>query len=458
LETEGPSGNGKPTSGRRRGRRRGVEIRPGSVKEARQQAGLSLGQVARQDISRTAIYFVEVGKAKPSMETLELIAERTGHPLHFFLTGDDAGFLHPQAKIAELERLLVTGDNAGVVAVAEAALGQRYDAQTEARIRLLASLAYLRLAQPIIGRRMAVAARAFYEQAGDLEAIADCLGNEASAAMLTDDPAAVTIAEGALATCRSVKPVPQTLEARLLGTLGNSLVTRNRWQEAIDCYEEAIAGANVVHDLKQLSLLYSGLSMAHMETGQIHEATRYAQKALALHETLNDRLSQARSLNNLGYMLVRLGEFAAARRNLDRALRIFEEQGVEVRRSDIILSFAELEFAENDLRRASMQAHKALELANRLDEKTSVAEAHALLGRIAERHGRFADADAEFSAAVAAADASGSSPRTMQVHEAYAEILEARGDLVAANGHLKKALAASRPATPAALESRIAIA
>jgi hypothetical protein len=46
----------------------------------------------------------------------------------------------------------------------------------------------------------------------------------------------------------------------------------------------------------------------------------------------------------------------------------------------------------------------------------------------------------------------------MQVHEAYAEILEARGDLVAANGHLKKALAASRPATPAALESRIAIA
>src|SRR5437868_14540052 len=72
-------------SSRRRGRRRGVEIRPGSVKQARLESGLSLGQVARNDISRTAIYFVETGKAKPSIETLRLIAERTTKPLAFFL-------------------------------------------------------------------------------------------------------------------------------------------------------------------------------------------------------------------------------------------------------------------------------------------------------------------------------------------------------------------------------------
>jgi hypothetical protein len=44
------------------------------------------------------------------------------------------------------------------------------------------------------------------------------------------------------------------------------------------------------------------------------------------------------------------------------------------------------------------------------------------------------------------------------VHEAYAEILEARGDLTGANQHLRHAIAAYRPATPALLESRIAIA
>src|SRR5216684_8425293 len=81
---DGPREIGKASSGRR-GRRRGVEIKPGTVKQARSDAGLSLAQVAGGEISRTAIYFVETGKAKPSMETLKLIAERTGRPLDYFL-------------------------------------------------------------------------------------------------------------------------------------------------------------------------------------------------------------------------------------------------------------------------------------------------------------------------------------------------------------------------------------
>src|SRR5216684_9216989 len=81
---EGPREIAKASSGRR-GRRRGVEIKPGTVKQARADAGLSLAQVAGDQISRTAIYFVETGKAKPSMETLKLIAERTGRPLDYFL-------------------------------------------------------------------------------------------------------------------------------------------------------------------------------------------------------------------------------------------------------------------------------------------------------------------------------------------------------------------------------------
>jgi len=81
---ESPTIRGRAASGRR-GRRQGVEIKPGTAKQARLEAGLSLGQVAGSDISRTAIYFVETGKAKPSMETLKLIAARTGRPLDFFL-------------------------------------------------------------------------------------------------------------------------------------------------------------------------------------------------------------------------------------------------------------------------------------------------------------------------------------------------------------------------------------
>ena len=169
------------------------------------------------------------------------------------------------------------------------------------------------------------------------------------------------------------------------------------------------------------------------------------------------RLSEARSRNNIGWMLVRLGRPDAARPHLVRAIAIFEELGVETRKGDIIHSLAELALAENDLSEAVRLAGEAIALGTRLGELPTVASSHALLGRIAARQGRHSDADLEFAAALEAAEAGGG-PRLMEVHEMYAEVLETRGDLASANQHLRQAIAAYRPPTPLALESRIAIA
>src|SRR5438552_4736768 len=122
-------------SSRGRGRRRGVEIRTGSVKQARQESGLSLGQVARNDISRTAIYFVETGKAKPSIETLRLIAERTNKPLDFFLGQSGAVSVDPAAALGEIERLIATGDPAAPVEAADRLVAATSDARRAARAR-----------------------------------------------------------------------------------------------------------------------------------------------------------------------------------------------------------------------------------------------------------------------------------------------------------------------------------
>ena len=51
------------------------------------EAGLSLAQVAGDDVSRTFIHFVEQGRSRPSQRVLALIARRTGKPVSFFLDG-----------------------------------------------------------------------------------------------------------------------------------------------------------------------------------------------------------------------------------------------------------------------------------------------------------------------------------------------------------------------------------
>lgn len=427
------------TSGRK-GRRLGVDIKPGTVRQARMEAGLSLGKVANGAVSRTAIYFVETGKAKPSMETLRLIAERTGRPLDFFLAQPSTIEPRSSPRTTAIELLLATGDLEGAIVKGQALLDQNPDSETGAWTRHLVAQAYLRLGRPTEGRRLAAAARAHFERTGDRLMIAECLGHEASAAYLMQDPVAVGLAQRALELCRSLKPIPRMTESRLHFILGSAHATNHEWPAAIDCYEQALTVGGVVQDLRRLSLIYSGLSLGYSETARLDQAVHYARRALTLHETLNDRQSLARSENNLGVLQIKRGDLADAEVHLHRALQFLDADSIDAGRADMLLSLSELAHARSNLNEAGRLAAQALELAQRLGEQASAAEAHMWLGRFAEDRSDPARADAEFTSAWSLLDALGSGERLSRCHALYAEILERRGDLVTANHHLRLAI------------------
>jgi len=435
---DGPREIRKATSGRR-GRRRGVEIKPGSVKQARFDAGLSLAQVAGTELSRTAIYFVETGKAKPSMETLKLIATRTGRPLDYFLSPQADARPRSTAGTEEIERLIVTGDPVGALAKAEAVLAAESDPEIVARVKFLMATAQLRQAQPVPARRLASSARAYFESAGDMLMTAECLGTEASAAYMVHDTGALALAEGALSTCRALNPPAPRTEARLLAILGTVHITNRNWQRAIDAYELAVAAGDVVQDLRRLSLMFNDLSVAYGQLGRFNDAARYAHRAIGIHETLSDRLSLARSENNLGLLLMKRGDLTDAKAHLERALALFEDAGVEAQRANMLMSICELHWHRGDLEAANQWACDAMNFATRASEPVNIGESHVWLGRIAEARGDGNQADVEFNAAFGLLN--GSTERLSSAHALYAEILEARGDLGRTIRHLKQALA-----------------
>src|SRR5947209_3682588 len=393
-DSDGSGEQSAAFSSRRRGRRRGIEIRPGAVKQARAEAGLSLGQVAQRDISRTAIYFVETGKAKPSMETLQLIASRTGKPVDFFLEGPDAG-VTDEAALLGLERLVAVGDNAGAVAAGEALLLKTADAR----------------------------------------------GWEAAGAIVLEDPAALGYAQEALAMARSVKPVPVTTEARLLQILGTAHGLRHEHAKAIAAFEQAVAVGSSFPDLRRMAYIYGNLSLAHQELGNYAEAARYAHRAMAIEETLHDTLSIAVSENNLALLLYRQGDLARAFAHAESSLRRQEALGVEAGRAHVLMTLAELELARGDRETAERHARAAVAVAERCGEATNVGEAHVWLARIAEAQGDFATADADFAVAFAKFEVGQATDWLARGHALYADILQARGDLLAANRHLRRALA-----------------
>jgi tetratricopeptide (TPR) repeat protein len=423
----------------------GVTIKPGSVKQARHEAGMSLAQVGKGRVTAPAIYLIETGRTRPSLPTLEHIASRTGKPVEFFLA-DPAGHADETlAALADLEAMVSDGRFTEAVALGQSLLDLGTSAHRLGRIRYFVAMAYTQMGQNERAEALLAQARAHFEAVSDGVMLAECLGAEASLAYLNQRPEALALAEKALAVCRALEPVPLPIEARLLGILATAHVANLDWDKAVETYGAAIDAAGSFADLGLLATMYRGLSSAYKELGQMDTAARYATRSVALLEVLRDRIALARSENSLGLILMARGDLPAARRHLDRSIELGEETDLQLGRSRMLLSLCELCLQEDNIDRAGEFAREALALATRLHEGQNVAEAHMWLARIADKLGDADGADREFAEAIQGLEQLGRRESLFHFHGVYAEILERRGDVAQAYVHMKKALEASRP-------------
>jgi tetratricopeptide (TPR) repeat protein len=431
----------------KRRRLRGVEIRPGSVREARQEAGLSLAGVAGQDLTRAAIHLIETGRARPSMPTLELISRRTGKPVSFFLASaaKDRGFGWPDSRVLKVQQASEMGDHQLVLEEAPALLEQVAGDPDRALIMYWLGLAHVQLRQSSPAFAPLRQAGEIFERLGDRWMVVECLDAEAGALHLEHDARAREFAERALELCRTLDPRPAATESRILGHLGLIHASQSRWDEAIDCYDAALEAAAPMRDLGRMAKMYLDLSRIYEHLGRTEQQLVYSQRALALNSMLNDRAEVAMSSNNLGMAYLKRGDLESARRHLGDALAEFEAIGLERGRSHVYLSIAELHLGASELDDGEAAAKAAIEVATRLNERHSTAVGHQMLARIAAERGDNAKADAEFEEALTIFTQEGAVERVIECHSAYAEVLEARGDTRRALWHARKALAVSRP-------------
>jgi tetratricopeptide (TPR) repeat protein/DNA-binding XRE family transcriptional regulator len=417
----------------------------GAVKQARQEAGLSLAQVGKGHVTAPAIFLIETGRTRPSLPTLEHIAQRTNKPVEFFLADPGGVSDHAQDGMVELEALLARGRYAEAIELGDKLLSLGSSAYRLGPIRFHIARAHIQLGKPEPAGELLRQASAHFESVGDGLMLAECLALQASLACMTQRPGAVALAERALALCRDLKPVPETTEARVLGVLAAAHLANSEWESAMKFYNEAIEVGGVLNDLRRLALMYHGMCIAYRESGQNEAATRYANRSLALLEVVHDRASLARIESDLGLLMMAKGDHPGARQHLDRALELTGETEPEAGRAHMILSLCELSLQEGNVEAAAELAEEGLRLAQQMKEGAAVAEAHMWLGRVAEERGDNEAVDREFELALQGLAEFGVGDRLLRCHGMYAEILERRGDLKRAYVHMKNAWSASRP-------------
>ena len=443
-----------------RGRRKGIRIREGSVRQAREEAGLSLAEVAGQAVSRTAIHLIEHDRVKPSMETLQHIARRTRKPLEYFLLPADAGGVPaPQNELVTLEQLSVTRDFAAVIEKGGKLLRRRWDLGSLATIEHLVGMAHCRLVHPNEALVHLQKARQMFQDLGDSWMVVETLDWEAASFGLLEEPKAIDMALDALERCRKLDPIPSQTEARILGHIASMYVVAESWPQAIRYYESAVEAAGAVKDLLQQAKMHHGLGVAYQRMQQSARARQHYERALALYSIESDLSAVYRLENDLGNLLLHEGHLDAAEKHFVKALVGSDELKIDRRgRGFILLNFGELHLRRNDFDGAADFLRQAVESAGSTGEQLVFADAFALMGELEEARGDSRAADAHFDKAIASLEGLHMPDRLRDCHMKFAEILDARGEQSRAAGHWKLAAqlgkVALAGATPAASGKR----
>ena len=349
------------------------------------------------------------------------------------------------AKLAELQDLYEAGRDHDVIDLGDSILATPVPAPRRGEVSLFLAMANLRLRRIQVGEQRLNEAWTDLAVGGDPVLRAECMITQSQLAIMKQSPQAVGLAEDALAAVRTLKPVPSRVEVRALNALAGAHVRAGSWAAAISCYERAIECAGPLFDMRRQALMATEVAIAYRELGMVDRSVLYATRAVKLVETLGAPTTLAIAENNLGWILIGVGELGLARLHLERSMQLTEAANLESGRCHVLLSMCELNLAEGKFSEARSFAEEALVYAERCGESSSAAQAHVWLGRVAASLGEADVVDSEFALAIDWMKRNGESERLVRCHAYYAEILERRGEATRAYEHVKSAVSLLMP-------------
>ncbi len=425
----------------RAGRRTAPDQLGARVRKARHELGLSLAAVAGKDFSRAFLNLVELGKARPSTRTLQIIAERLQRPIEYFLQDAEASATALELALTESQTRLHRGDTAGAEALLDQLL-KRHAILPEVRTRAQLILAEAWLRRGAVENGMALLHEAITAAErgrwrGLLVELYDRMGSAHYLRRRFQE--AGRWWDKALQEYEAAGLTDPLLRARILGHQANILYSTGTPADAIAAYESAIAAAEQVLDMKGLAGLYEGLAMSLHRAGQQNRALEYAQRSLRLFETVQDLRMSAQLHLNMADILLQEGRAAEAE-------RLFNEGAVQLERVGdpdlvpyLISGAAEAALEQGALDRAEVRMAEALAAVSQSGDPLARAATERIAGRITHALGRPAESRTHFERALEAA-ASFESPRTRsRIAYDYARVLEAQGDTAQAATRFREA-------------------
>jgi predicted ATPase/class 3 adenylate cyclase len=156
--------------------------------------------------------------------------------------------------------------------------------------------------------------------------------------------------------------------ASLFNTMGGIYWTRSRFAEAIECVEHSLEVFKNLHYHWGMANSLSNLGILHYSTEKWAQAVEYLEQSDRLRQEYGDDPERPITLQNLGEVLIDLGEYQYARSNLETALEISQRFGLAIAQTHAEFGLCRLAISEGRPSEARQHLQKAGALIDSFEE------------------------------------------------------------------------------------------
>lgn len=373
------------------------------VRSLRVERRLTQQELAGDHCSKEYVSQIERGRARPTGEMLERLAERLEVDRQYLEHGVSSGdYVRAEALVAKMEAL-VTGKRYGEAVEAATGFVPSPEAP-ELELRALLADGWARMYE---GDLRAALDR--FERARELAAtpgmgpveLADALFRLACCRYkLSSIGIAIGLFDEALEVVEKSGLPCDRLRVDILGWRSRCRRRQRDWVSARDDVERALELAQGLDDAElEANTLFQASLICERE-GNWLRARRLAEQARDLYEQLDDRVNVGRQLNNLGGFEFLLGNTAKAIERLQQAHELADRIGSTPDAAQALCSLAEVELSEREYADAEEHARASVALLDGRDDFLDVlGTAQLRLGKALVAQGRLVEAETALAAA-----------------------------------------------------------
>jgi transcriptional regulator with XRE-family HTH domain len=426
------------------------------VRLLRKSVGLSQAQLAAGRFSKEYVSQIERGKARPTAETLEWLADRLATDREFLEHGvsrADADRVDAALRAAEV--LVEEHRNAEALDSFRAAreLIRSVGAPAGLAFRLLRGEAWAHIRNGELDAAMSrledagtLAVRSGFTDLDRAEVVFQVGVVRYSQSRIAD---AIVLLDESLLLAETSELPSDRLRSDILHWRSRCHRRNRDWVAAGEDIGRSLELAEASSDERRAADALFQASLVAQRQGRWVLARTYAERSRASFAALGDRATVARLLNNLAGLDHLLGDTERAVDLLEEAFEIFVELDLPVDAGYVCSSLAEIRLESGEPAAAEAQARKALDLlGGRVDHRQEVGTAQLVLGRALAAQGELDEGERWILAADETFVQASSVAHRSQAWIAQGDVQGRRGDDAVAATLYRRAAQALRDVDP----------